>query len=151
MEKLWCSCAVTWLWNIWVWSWGPHLSCAITLRGWNKANSKWSQGGPVSLKPPSNKPWKKQRVHADSCHAGTCYSCGESVPCIADALPHPLITEQKAVQVWLTSKSQRTRSPCRVYIAHVHTWTPFFMEMKTLILVLDPQRWRMFLLVYCFY
>ena len=26
----------------------------------------------------------------------------------------------------------------------------FFKEMKTLILVLDPQRWRMFLLVYCF-
>lgn len=54
---------------------------------------------------------------------------GESVPCIADTLPHPLISEQKAVQVSDSTdfmKSQRKIIPVVFTLhstcAHVDTF-----------------------------
>lgn len=49
------------------------------------------------------------------------FQSGESVPCIADTLPHPLISEQKAVQSLTDStdlmKIPKENNPCSVYIA----------------------------------
>lgn len=58
------------------------------------------------------------------------FQSGESVPCIADTLPHPLISEQKAVQSLTDStdlmKSQRKIIPVVFTLhstcAHVDTF-----------------------------
>lgn len=139
-EKRWCCYGATWSWNTWVWNWGLHWNYAIILRGWNKANCKRSQGRPVPARPMSNKPWRSQHADTDSwgtqglhatsdstsrnwqmlqLHAD--FQSGESVPCVADTLPHPLIIEQKAVQslsdaIWL-SEIPKEKNPCSVYIA----------------------------------
>lgn len=82
----------------------------------------------------------------------------KSVPCIADALPHPPSSANKKLfksnkQTLTSKKSQSKNDPCSVYVAsHKDDFFPLFYSFfkgaeMFWSRFLDPQRWRMFFFI----